>query len=107
MEPERYTYVVSYDIHDNEEEKVRGYFRDKLKESFQAEPLCESTYAFSKTEGIGKIKASILSAYKQARENNGESINIDDKIWLICSDKKADMNDKNFYEMCCYELVGE
>lgn len=107
MEPERYTYVVSYDIHDNEEEKVRGYFRDKLKELFHAEPLCESTYAFRETNGVSSAKAAILSVYKQARENNGESINKDDKIWLICSDKKADKNDKNFYEMCCYELIGE
>lgn len=107
MELKRKTYVVSYDIHDNEEEKVRGAFRKKLEESFSAEQLCESTYAFSKSDSVGRIKADILSAYEKARENSGEGINGDDKIWLICSDKKANMNDKNFYEMCCYELIGE
>ena len=107
MEPERYTYVVSYDIHDNEEEKVRGAFRDNLEKTFHTLQLCESTYAFKETKAVGLVKADVMSAYKKARENNGESINKNDKIWLICSDKQAGKDDINYFDMCCYELIAE
>ena len=99
-----YTYIVTYDIKEDENNIVRDNFRNKLIATFQATMLSESTYAFSSTNGVSKIKSTIISSYDSAYKDNNKTPNTEDKVWLVCADKKADPNTQNPYELACYKL---
>ena len=102
-----FTYIVSYDIINDEEDKVRGTFRDALASDFKVAKLSESTYAFSCTKGVSEIKTRIIKLYLKAYKENDKEPNPKDKVWLVCADKKADPNTEHPYEMACFELVSE
>lgn len=102
-----FTYIVSYDIKNDDEDKVRGAFREALMRAFQVSQLSESTYAFSSTKSVPEIKEIIIHFYLNAYKDNDKEINKDDKVWLVCADKKADPRTQHPFEMACYELVSE
>lgn len=107
MKKALFTYIVSYDIINDDEDKVRGAFRDALAKEFKAVKLSESTYAFSSTKGVPEIKTKIIKFYIKAYKENDKDINKEDKVWLVCAEMKEDPHTQHPFEMACYELVDE
>lgn len=102
-----FTYIVSYDIINDDEDKVRGAFREAIIADFKAAKLSESTYAFSDTKGVSEIKTRIIKLYLKAYKENEKEPNPKDKVWLVCAEKKADPHTEHPFELACYELVSE
>lgn len=102
-----YTYIVSYDISEEDKDIIRGKFRDALSQTVKALELSESTYAFNTTDSVPNVKSKIMQLYTTAYQQAGVLRNKDDKVWLICANKKATPNTKKPYEIVCYELVSE
>ena len=107
MKKTLFTYIVSYDIMNDDEDKVRGAFRGALIDELKAVKLSESTYAFFSTQGVPEIKTKIIKLYLRAYKDNDKEENKEDKVWLICAEKKADPRTEHPFEMACYELVDE
>ena len=99
-----FTYIISYDI---KEDDVRDMFRELIKGKCGAEKLSESTYAFSSVHSVPAVKEVAMNLYVAACKENNKEINKEDKVWLICAEKKADPNTNKPYEMACYNLVTE
>lgn len=102
-----YTYVVSYDIQEDDEDKVRSAFREGLKEKFKAEELSRSTYAFKSTDAVADVRDIIFNLFTKVCKDNQKKVTIEDKMWLICTEKQADFNTEKPYELACYDLIKE
>lgn len=102
-----FTYIVSYDIINDDEDKVRGAFREALTSELKATKLSESTYAFSSSKGVPEIKTKIIKFYIKAYKDNDKDINREDKVWLVCAEMNVDPRTEHPFEMACYELVSE
>lgn len=102
-----YTYVVSYDIQEGDEDKVRNAFREGLKEKFNADELSRSTYAFKSTEAVAEIRNVILNLFSKACKDHKKDVTEKDEMWLVCTDKQADFHTERPYELACYNLIEE
>lgn len=100
-----FTYIVSYDIQEGDNDIVRSAFRDGLKEKFKAEELSRSTYAFKSTEAVADIRDMIFNLFTKACKDNQKKVTAEDKMWLICTDKQADFHTDKPYELACYDLI--